>query len=570
MKTDFLLAITQLAAERNLPKEVVFAAVEAALVTAFKKDEIGARQNISVKIHPVSGDVKVYTTKTVVEEPTDTYQEISLAEARKLKKDAQLDETISFETTSFHAGRIAAQTAKQVVLQRLREAEREFIFGEYIDREGDIVSGVVQRIEPRQVVIDLGKAEGVLPGGEQVRNERYRVGQRLKLYLVEVNRTNRGPRLILSRSHPNLVRRLFELEVPEIYNGNVELKAVAREAGYRSKVAVAAKQEGLDPVGSCVGLRGVRIQNVVNELNGERIDVIQWDADPNVFIANALSPAQVVGVDGNEAENTAVVVVPDGQLSLAIGKEGQNARLAARLTGWRIDIKSASAAEAEKATVEKEKAAVPGAAIEEKLEERLAVAVPREQYKIPLEQLGLSARTFNLLLGSGIAKVGQLLEKNDKDLLGLRGFGQKSLIEVKERLGALDLGPPPLEKIELPTDEVEAIAEEVLEPIGEVEEEVELVPYEPTPEKVEPSGKPQIRFAEDIFGARVIVGAEGKKKGKKKPSREEKLEDGRARRGRRAAALPVADEYEDLSEGSESVLPTADEYEDLSEESESQ
>ena len=460
------------------------------------------------------------------------------------------------------------------MLQRLREAEREFIFGEYIDREGDIVSGVVHRIEPRQVVIDLGKAEGVLPGAEQVRNERYRVGQRLKLYLVEVNRTNRGPRLILSRSHPNLVRRLFELEVPEIYNGNVELKAVAREAGYRSKVAVAAKQEGLDPVGSCVGLRGVRIQNVVNELNGERIDVIQWDADPNVFIANALSPAQVVGVNVNEAENTAVVVVPDGQLSLAIGKEGQNARLAARLTGWRIDIKSASAAEAEKVTVEKEKAAVPGAELAkaaltgeaEKLEKRLAVAVPREQYKIPLEQLGLSARTFNLLLGSDIAKVGQLLEKSDKDLLVLRGFGQKSLSEVKERLGALDLGPPPLEEIELPTDEVETIAEEVLEP---VEEEVELVPYEPTPEEVAPAEKPQIRFAEDIFGAKP-VGVEDKKKGKKKPSREEKLEDGKARRGRRAAALPVADEYEDLSEESESALPTADEYDDLSEESESQ
>jgi len=557
MKTDFLLAITQLAAERNLPKEVVFAAVEAALVTAFKKDEIGARQDISVKIHPVSGDVKVYTTKTVVEEPTDTYQEISLADARKLKKDAQLDETISFEATSFHAGRIAAQTAKQVVLQRLREAEREFIFGEYIDREGDIVSGVVQRIEPRQVVIDLGKAEGVLPGGEQVRNERYRVGQRLKLYLLEVNRTNRGPRLIMSRSHPNLVRRLFELEVPEIYNGNVELKAVAREAGYRSKVAVAAKQDGLDPVGSCVGLRGVRIQNVVNELNGERIDVIQWDATPNVFIANALSPAQVVSVDVNEEGNTAVVVVPDGQLSLAIGKEGQNARLAARLTGWRIDIKSASAAEAEKATLVEEKPAVRGVelaravltkeAIEEKVEKPLALTISREQYELALEQLGLSARTFNLLLGSGITKVGELLEKNDKDLLGLKGFGQKSLIEVKERLGDLDLRPPPLEAVESLWGEVETISEEVLEPIEEVEQEVELVPYEPTPEEVKPSEKPQIRFAEDIFGAKAVV-AEGKRKGRKKSSREEKLEDSKARRGRKAATLTVDEGYEDLSD----------------------
>lgn len=210
-----------------------------------------------------------------------------------------------------------------MVLQRLREAEREFIFGEYVDREGDIVSGVVQRVEPRQAIIDLGKAEGVLPATEQMRTERYRVGQRLKLYLLEVNRTNKGPRLILSRSHPNLVRRLFELEVPEINNGIVEIKAVAREAGFRSKVAVAAQQEGIDPVGSCVGLRGVRIQNVVNELGGERIDVIQWHAQPKVFVANALSPAQVVNVDIAEAEKSAVVVVPDGQLSLAIGKEGR-------------------------------------------------------------------------------------------------------------------------------------------------------------------------------------------------------------------------------------------------------
>ena len=347
MKTDFLLAITQLAAERNLPKDIVFSAVEAALATAFKKDELGARQNISVKIHPSSGDVKVYTTKVVVEgEPEDPFQEISVKEAQRFKADVQVDELITVETTDFHSGRIAAQTAKQVVLQRLREAEREFIFGEYIDREGDVVSGVVQRIEPRQIVVDLGKTEGIIPGGEQVRNERYRVGQRLKLFLLEVNRTNRGPRLILSRSHPHLVRRLFELEVPEVFNGNVEIRAVAREPGYRSKVAVAAKQEGLDPVGSCVGLRGVRIQNVVTELNGERIDVIQWDDDPKLFIANALSPAQVVSVEIVEDDTTAIVVVPDSLLSLAIGKEGQNARLAARISGRRIDIKSVSAVEA--------------------------------------------------------------------------------------------------------------------------------------------------------------------------------------------------------------------------------
>jgi len=391
MKTDFILAITQLAAERNLPKDVVFSAVEAALVSAFKKDDLGAQHNISVKINPASGDVKVYTLKTVVEKPTDVYREISLAQAQKIKKDVKLGETIPLESTQFHAGRIAAQTAKQVVLQRLREAEREFIFGEYVDREGDIVSGVVQRVEPRQAIIDLGKAEGVLPAAEQMRTERYRVGQRLKLYLLEVNRTNKGPRLILSRSHPNLVRRLFELEVPEINNGIVEIKAVAREAGFRSKVAVAALQEGVDPVGSCVGLRGVRIQNVVNELGGERIDVIQWHAHSKVFIANALSPAQVVSVDIDEAEKSAVVVVPDGQLSLAIGKEGQNARLAAKLTGWKIDIKSQSIAEAEKKTMVKE---APQVAVEEpaKVEEpvpRVKERVARVKEEVAVSEAGV-------------------------------------------------------------------------------------------------------------------------------------------------------------------------------------
>jgi N utilization substance protein A len=559
MKTDFLLAITQLAAERNLPKEIVFSAVEAALATAFKKDEIGARQNISVKIHPVSGDVKVYTTKVVVEEPADIYQEISLADARKVEKDVQLDELITLETTDFHSGRIAAQTAKQVVLQRLREAEREFIFGEYADREGDIVSGVVQRIEPRQVVIDLGKTEGILPGGEQVRNERYRVGQRLKLFLLEVNRTNRGPRLIMSRSHPNLVRRLFELEVPEIFNGTVELKAVAREAGYRSKVAVAAKQEGLDPVGSCVGLRGVRIQNVVNELNNERIDVIQWDDDPKVFIANALSPAQVFSVNINQEGNTAVVVVPDNQLSLAIGKEGQNARLAARISGWRIDIKSASAAEAEKATLIREEAEpdvlAEGAVAVGKKAEKLLAAIPLELYEMPLEQLGLSARTFKLLLGGGITKLGEVVERSEKDLLGLKGFGQKSLAEVKERLGALERRPETSEEeLELPSYEAEVSVGKVLdltqEVKGVVEEEVELIPYQAPAETIEPE-KPQLRFAEDIFGTKaVVVEIAGGKKGKKrkKTSREEKIEDSKSRKGRKTRDLEVDDGYEDFSE----------------------
>jgi len=349
MKSDFLLAITQLSAEKNLPKEVVIAAVEAALVSAYKKDSFAADQNIAVKINPSTNRVEVWAEKTVVENPADTRCEISLDEARQIKSDVQIGDIISTDATPPNAGRIAAQTAKQVILQRLHEAEHSAIFEEYVGKEGDIITGVVQHIEPKQIFIDLGRVEAVLPAIERVPNERYRIGQRLKVYLLEVIRTGKGPRLVVSRSHPELLRRLFELEVPEVYNGIVEIKSVAREAGYRSKVSVAARQEGIDPVGCCVGLRGIRIQNIVNELNGEKIDVVSWNPDPAIYIANSLSPAQVLSVTLDKSEELATVIVPDKQLSLAIGKEGHNARLAAKLTAWRIDIKSVSAVEAEKA-----------------------------------------------------------------------------------------------------------------------------------------------------------------------------------------------------------------------------
>jgi len=342
VKSEFMIAIKQLAAEKNLPPEVVLQAMEAALVSAYKKDaEIDG--NVAVKIDRDTGEHRVYLEHTVVQEVIDPQIEISIQEARRRRPDAQLGEAILDEIQPGAAGRIAAQTAKQVVLQRLREAEREMVFEEFSNREGDIVSGVVQRLEPKHIVVDLGKTEAIFPAPEQVRNEHYRGGQRMKFYLLEVHRSIRGPQLILSRTHKNLLKRLFELEVPEIFRGVVEIKSIAREAGYRSKVAVAARQEGIDPVGSCVGLRGIRIQNIVNELNGERIDVIQWDADPSRFVANALSPAQVLTVTVDDDANTASVIVPDKQLSLAIGKEGQNARLAAKLTGWRIDIKPESA-----------------------------------------------------------------------------------------------------------------------------------------------------------------------------------------------------------------------------------
>jgi N utilization substance protein A len=344
MKNEFLIAMTQLAGDKNLPKEVVFEAVEAALASAYRKDNL-ASANVVVRIDRETGAVRVFTQRTVTEELSDERTEISLEEARRYRPDAQFDDVIEFEAAPQHGGRIAAQTAKQVVLQRVREAEREVVFEEYSGKSGDVVSGVVQRLEGRNVVVDMGRTEAILPPTEQVRPEHYRPGQRLKLYLLEVYKATKGPQVVVSRSHRNLLRRLFELEVPEIFRGTVEIKSIAREPGYRSKVAVTAHQEGVDPVGACVGLRGIRIQNIVNELNGERIDVVQWDSEPARFVANALSPAQVLSVLTKPEENTAEVVVPDRQLSLAIGKEGQNARLAAKLTGWRIDIKSQSAHE---------------------------------------------------------------------------------------------------------------------------------------------------------------------------------------------------------------------------------
>ena len=353
MKSDFLLAITQLSAEKNLSKETVITAVEMALASAYKKDNFAANQNIAVRINPSTGRVQVWAEKTVVEQPTDTRREVTLDEAHRLKPEAQIGDTVVVEATPHNAGRIAAQTAKQVILQRLHEAEHSAIVEEFTDKEGDIITGLVQRIEPGQIFLDMGRTEAILLASEQTPTERYRMGQRLKVYLLRVAQTARGPRVMVSRSHPDLLRRLLELEVPEIYDGAVELKAIAREAGFRSKIAVAARQEGIDPVGCCVGLRGIRIQNIVNELNNEKIDIVMWDSVPAVFISNALSPAHVLSIELKEEAGLAIAVVPDKQLSLAIGKEGQNVRLAAKLTGWRIDIKSTSIAEAEKAEAAK-------------------------------------------------------------------------------------------------------------------------------------------------------------------------------------------------------------------------
>ncbi|MBI2766435.1 MAG: transcription termination/antitermination protein NusA [Chloroflexi bacterium] len=350
MKNEFLLAIAQLAAEKNLAKDVVFEAVEAALTSAYRRDGENA-PNIYVKIDANVGDIRAYRQMSVVDEVEEPNVEISLVEARKYKRDAEPGDVLDFEEKiPENAGRIAAQTAKQVVLQRLREAERDAVFDEYAGKEGEIVVGTVQRVESRQAIVELGKGtEASLPYSEQVRNEHLRAGQRVKVIILRVERAVKGPQVIVSRAHRSLLRRLFELEVPEIANGTVEIKSIAREGGHRSKVAVSSRIASVDPIGACVGMRGSRIQNIVNELTGERIDVIKWDADPANFVSNALSPAQVLEVAIDQDEHKATVVVPDRMISLAIGKEGQNARLAAKLTGWRIDIKSQTASGTEEA-----------------------------------------------------------------------------------------------------------------------------------------------------------------------------------------------------------------------------
>lgn len=348
MKSDFMLAINQLCAERKLSSEVVMEAVEAALISAYKRN-FGSASNIEVRIEPSTGDVRVFAIKDVVETVQDRKVEIQLEEARQLNPNTVIGETLMIESTPRDFGRIAAQTAKQVILQRIREAERDAQYANFADSAGEIALGTIQSVDYHSgdVIVNLDGAEALLPSREQVPGERYRRGMRLRAYVMDVRRGNRGPQITLSRRSSALLRRLLELEVPEIFNGLVEIKGIAREAGSRSKVAVYATQDGVDPVGSCVGVRGGRIQNVVNELGGEKIDVVQWDSGLAIFIANALSPAKVMNVildDDPESGKTASVIVPDRQLSLAIGKEGQNARLAAKLTGWRIDIKSATEA----------------------------------------------------------------------------------------------------------------------------------------------------------------------------------------------------------------------------------
>lgn len=340
---ELLNAIAYLSKEKGVSADVICDSLEAVLITAYKK-EPDANPNAVVELNRLTGDYKILAPKTVVETVEDEDAEISLAMAQILDPEYSEGDVINVNVTPKNFGRVAAQAAKQVMIQRLREAERSIVYDEFSNRQDDIITGIIQRIEQRNVYVDLGKAEAVLPVSEQIPTETYTVGQRIKCYVVEVRKTTKGAQILVSRTHPGLLKRLFELEVPEIYDGVVELKSVAREPGRRSKIAVYSRDENVDCVGACVGPKGVRVQNIVTELQNEKIDIVKWDEDPAVYIANALSPATVVSVTVDEAEKTSNVVVPDYQLSLAIGKAGQNARLAAKLTNWKIDIKSESQA----------------------------------------------------------------------------------------------------------------------------------------------------------------------------------------------------------------------------------
>jgi len=501
MKSDFLIALTQLAAERHLPREQVLGAIEVALASAFKKDNPASGQNISVTLNPNTGEVSVFALKTVVETVEDQDKEVTVADAQSIKKGAVLgDEVAAAEPLPHNASRIAAQTAKQVVLQRLREAERDLLYQEFQQHEGDIVSGVIEQAEPgRTITLDLGRAQAVLPYEEQAPNERYRKGQRTKVYLISVRSTPKGPEILVSRSHKNMLKRLFEIEVPEVYNGVVEIKAIAREAGFRSKVAVSATQPGIDPVGSCIGIRGNRIQSIVNELQGEKIDIVSWDEEPKTFITNALSPSEPVHVELLGQEQTAIVVVPDRQLSLAIGKEGQNTRLAARLTGWRLDIKGmteweeikeSTQAKAGASTADETEVAAEDAA--DAVEEAIAIV---EEAAATETAEPVAAEATPVAEAVTAAPAEDVDEDSILEALIREEESQEPVEETPEPaaaegLSVEDLGAFTIDDVEL-SEEDDYEDEE-----DEEDEEGELPDFEDLPVLIPDAGK--IRFAEDI------------------------------------------------------------------------
>jgi N utilization substance protein A len=503
MRNEFIQAINQVCAERNLSKEVVIEAVEVALVSAYKRN-FGEGQNVVCKIDQQTGDVNLFTIKEVVESVTDADLQIPLTKAQEIQADAAIGTTVMLKSTPpKDFGRIAAQTAKQVILQRIREAERDTLFQSYADRVGEMINAAVQTVEPNMVTVNLGKTEGIMPRSEWIYSEKYRPTQRLRVVIVDVDRGTRGPDIIVSRSHRDLLRRLLEMEVPEILNGAVEIKSVAREAGSRSKVAVFAKQPRLDPVGACVGQRGYRIQNIVNELSGEKIDVVAWSADMATFIGNALSPAKPTDVhldETAEGGKTATVIVPDKQLSLAIGKEGQNVRLAAKLTGWRIDIKSTTEREEEARLAAERAAAQPTeedllAKAEAILLGKEAAAVPEDSQEAPVmaEAEGVEPKAQPVVLEEPSAEPAKV-EASVEPTVELAAEAQKTVEEAAAPVAETASAQGP----EIPVAAVPTIVELTAELGADEESEAEEEngkPAKKKPFKKGRQGAPQQRDA---------------------------------------------------------------------------
>jgi N utilization substance protein A len=552
MKSEFRLAFNEITERFGLSRETVMEALEAALVSAYRRSvNASSAQNVEARFNPETGEFHVFAEKEIVEEVENPQTEVALDEAHDVDPEAELGGTLMVLSTPKDFGRVAAQTAKQVILQRLREAERDAQYLEFVEREGDLVHGTVHSITPQAVTIGLGRAEAILPRNQQIPGEQFRTRDRIRVYVLEVRKSSRGPVIVVSRTHPNMLRRLLEMEVPEINQGLVEIKAIAREAGKRAKVAVDALRDGVDPVGACVGLRGVRIQSIVRDLNDEKIDVIEWNPESATFIAKALSPARVSGVfldEDPERGKTAMVVVPEDQLSLAIGRAGVNARLAARLTGWRVDIKSLpeaasealrrlstdpeyaemAAAEsntlpqvesillrkAENRPVTPEEYQVLTAFVDRAEREvrarrdaerraRMArltevrAGIPAGAYEAGIADVGLTERLINLLREAGYQTAGQVLEQLAMDpdaILALSGIGPKTIEDLGETLRAFEY-PIPVEIV----PEAAAVEPAEVEAGGEAEAtaEAEVATAElPEPEPVEvaleavPAGEP--------------------------------------------------------------------------------
>ncbi|HZD11145.1 MAG TPA: transcription termination factor NusA, partial [Candidatus Binatia bacterium] len=565
MRSEFILAFNEICEERGLAKDVVFEALETALASAYRRNvNVSNLQEVRVEIDQRTGEPTIYAEKEVVDSIIDHRTEVLLEEARRQGfVDAKMGDTVMVESTPRNFGRIAAQTAKQVILQRVREAEREQLYEEFLDREGEIVNGTVQSVGGQHITIGLGRTEAIMPRSQQVRSERYRPHDKIRVYLLEVRRTSRGPQIVVSRNHRNLLRRLLELEVPEIYNGQVDVKSIAREAGARSKVAVVALQEGVDPVGACVGMRGVRIQSIVRELNDEKIDVIEWDPDPKTFIAKALSPARVAQVhldDHPDEGKTAIVIVPDDQLSLAIGREGQNARLAAKLTGWRIDIKSLTESAQESLKNLDHEAADPrvagdqelldktqhilakkeadrpitaedylvldrfvagvegriidhrAASYEELRKERASARkqVPGIAWDLDLEELDLPLSLHNRLLDQNFNSVGDVLyrlELGDEALLRIEGIDESALETIRGRVAEAEELWTRAEEEEAEAQEAQPVVEEVEEGAAE-EETVDAVAEPATLEEPEVVGEEELLPVATAAGEERVLEAE--------------------------------------------------------------